>query len=362
MTVTTAGSLADHLAPVANHLAPLVAPGSLSALATVARQLPGSLTSTFGFECRLGSDRGRADFLVSVRGDRGRRGLAERFAGSADPATQGIGAFAREWSEPSSAMGTVVDNVWLEFDVDGSRSDVPSAFFGFLPSAPAAEGSRPRAERARHLAATGAALELLGGTRGGPQQLDTLARCFEAHPGAEVFQVGMMLSRTPALVRLCLRLRSVGDLVPLLRRVGWRGDEANLRRTVEPVAGRADYVCVDLDVGERVHPRVGLECYVTHGNRWPDLLAGLRSQGLCTPDEHEALLAYPGQDVHDGADPRWPPALAAAGTVLGPGWTGVVVRSLHHVKVVHHPDGPPEAKAYLAVNYRWLSPDAKVEP
>jgi hypothetical protein len=76
--------------------------------------------------------------------------------------------------------------------------------------------------------------------------------------------------------------------------VGWPGSETDLYGALKPVARLVDYVCLDLDVSETVHPKIGLECYFD-GNRrpkreprWGAFLDSLVLKGLCTADKREA--------------------------------------------------------------------------
>lgn len=354
MTVLGADSLAQYLPPVAARTPPsLVSADTFGQVERVARTLPGALSETFGFECPLGDDIPRADLLVGARSDRGWRGLSA-LARNPDPhpAVAGLRDFAAAWGDPTSPWGSTLDNVWLEFDIEGPNREVPSVFFGFRPTDPA-HGRPSASEGDRQLTATLASVAVLRGREPAPAPAAALRRCFHACPGAQVFQVGVMLGRATDAVRLCLRLRSFDDVPTYLGRVGWVGDVPALQATLEPLAALAEYVCLDVDVGSGVHPKVGLECYVAHARQWRPFLDALVARGLCTSGKHAALLAYPGRTEEEEADGAWPPALSRAARVLGERSASVCLRSLHHVKVVHHPDRPPEAKAYLAVNYRW---------
>jgi hypothetical protein len=67
------------------------------------------------------------------------------------------------------------------------------------------------------------------------------------------------------------------------------------------------------------------------------------THGLCTPEERNAILAWPGHDTFWTAAADWPLERVGMG--------GCCVRSLSHVKVVAQPGREPEAKVYLLVSY-----------
>ena len=109
-----------------------------------------------------------------------------------------------------------------------------------------------------------------------------------------------MLSRGAEAVRLCINLRTVEGIVEYLAGVGWPGSEADVLGVLEPIAGLVDYVCLDIDVGETVHRKIGLECYFDGIKqprtepRWGVFLDSLVRDGLCTADKRDALLSYSG--------------------------------------------------------------------
>ena len=152
--------------------------------------------------------------------------------------------FAVHWADPSSPLYHAVDNVWLEFDVDGPPPDVPVPSIFFAPQSngqmddievagePNAEGRLATVERT---------IRLLAGGEPPPRMLEG---CFGVLSSDEkVFQVGLMLSRGEDAVRLCIRLRSVERIMEYLTVVGWPGDEADLRGVLEPLARSVDRVC-----------------------------------------------------------------------------------------------------------------------
>jgi hypothetical protein len=365
------GLFEEYLGPVAAVVSPrLISPSAFSAIDSVAGVLPSTLAyNTFGFECRLGEDLPRADFLVLATASCGRDSLAGHHPTSrlpdhlmADPVWRRVQDLATPWAEPSSPLYHAMDNMWLEFDVDGPVPEipVPSVFFG-LPTNARTDAAREPGNR--HQATVETAIRLLSGDEPSPRVPETLSRCFRALlPEEHVFQVGLMLSRGAGPVRLCIRLRSVERIVEYLVGVGWPGDEAALRGVLEPLSRSVDRVLLDIDVGETVGAKVGLECYF-EGNRqprreprWGAFLDSLVRQGMCTAGKRTALLEYPGYVDQNAEGVAWPTALRRTSQLLAGRSLSTFVRSLHHVKIVYHPGRPLEAKAYLAVNHHWHTP------
>jgi hypothetical protein len=368
------GSFEEYLRPITAYVPPaLISPSAFSDINSVARVLPATLAhNMFFFECRLGERAPRADFSVLARSSCGRSSLAGIHPTStlpaglmADPVWRRVEDFAVSWADPSSPLYHAVDNVWLEFDVDGPPPDVPvpSIFFAAqskgqmddiqVAGEPNAEGRLATVERT---------IRLLAGEP--PPRM--LERCFRALSSDEkVGHVGLMLSRGEDTVRLCIRLRSIERIRAYLTVVGWPGDEVDLRGVLEPLARSVDRAVLTIDVGDAVRPKIGLECCF-YGNsqprrepRWGAFLNSLVLSGLCTADKREALLAYPGYVDEAAHTVPWPAALRRASQLLGGRSLSTFVRSLHHVKIVYRPGEPLEAKAYLAGNHHWHTPASR---
>jgi hypothetical protein len=224
--VPKTSSFEEYLRPVAASVPPgLISPSAFSDINSVAHVLPATLAyNTFIFECRLGEMTPRADFSVLAKASYGRDSLAGLHPMSTFPARlmtdltwRHVDDFAAHWADPSSPLYRTVNNVWLEFDVDGAPPDIPipSVFFGLKSS------SRERARGVAYepnvdgyITTAEKAIGLLSGSKLPPRVLETLSDCFRALSSLEhVFQVGLMLSRGAEAVRLCINLRSVERIV-----------------------------------------------------------------------------------------------------------------------------------------------------
>ena len=202
--------LASFVDVVAPWLDPALVDGpALAEIRTVASRLPGTLSRRIGFEVRLGEEAARADFLVCVT-----RAEREALAGAGEDTLIGrtswapLRALAEAWAA-SPLLDGAVASLWIELDLAAAATaePVPSVFFGLADLL--SERDDPDAWRgvaAHDLATTLAALEVLSGGPVAPGLRRHLAECFGAlPPGAKVFQVGAMLSRGTAAVRVCVR-------------------------------------------------------------------------------------------------------------------------------------------------------------
>jgi hypothetical protein len=167
----------------------------------------------------------------------------------------------------------------------------------------------------------------------------------------------MMLARPGETVRICIRGVPAEQRLELLRRIGWPGDVAELAARLADLPALADSVDLDLDLLPGVGEKLGLECsfFPGHPDRWgfPAFVDALVERGLCLPDKRAGLLAWSG-GVHERTRPEeWPADLRRRSAELGPGTASAFIRWPYHVKLVHQPGRPLEAKAYLAVRQFW---------
>lgn len=329
---TTVGEVVRAVAPYLT--ADLISPTHLTHLQTIAGRLPTTLTNYFGFECRLGEAAATADILFCVRQVANqplvlaglRRGIPEEW-GQQETVWQRVRDFGREWATPTSRLFRKVQDIWLEFDVAGPPDaiPIPSLFFGskVIHAGIPANAHRWISEEAVRLL-TGRPLTV-------PLQQSLLA-CIAALPDhALLFQMGAMLSREPAFVRVCLSRLTAEMIWSYLEAVGWSGERSRLAPLLDDLSPFTGSFALDLDLLEgKIGPRIGLECGLQKGSttaEWSPFLDYLVAQGLCLPGKRDGLLHYLVSD--DDAGP--------------------VERGLHHIKVVLESGVPTEAKAYLSV-------------
>jgi hypothetical protein len=251
--------------------------------------------------------------------------------------------------------------MWMEFDVEAVPPSipVPSVFIGSedLQSAEPARDNRLMPDHCAWL--TESALPLLLGAELDSALRGQIARCLNLlPPGARIFQVGLMLARASRVTRLCVRGVSRTQIIEYLRALDYDTSSGQLDELLDLLGPLVERIDLDLDVADRVLPKIGLEGYqATDAPAINKLLNHLVSCGLSTPAKAEALELWRGM-AHERLTPEiWPRDLLALSGFLEGRVHSAFARWLHHVKIVYQPGLPPQAKAYLAVHHLWLAPE-----
>jgi hypothetical protein len=303
---------------LARHFVPaLISETGLNGLREIAVRIPPELNPRlFGLEVPLGRDEREADLLVHV----GKRDQAWNQLIRADVPGEKSWHAARAMAAGSDAQ---IDDLWLEFD--RSRPANPSLFW------------KPGDGRRQLLSTLAAVRDTLGPEVLTYRDLVAARACGRAHtPDSRVFQMGLMLGRRPATLRMCVRgLATPSQRRSFLRRASWKGTIDELETALATFGSGFDEVALVVDA----NGGAGLECYVTEcrraarADRWGKVLSNATREALCTVSERDALLACP------GAEP------------LGRGrLVELEARSIHHVKLSASSGMPVRLKAYLAVD------------
>jgi hypothetical protein len=345
----------------------LISDESLSEMVETAACLPGGLTNFFGFECPLGRREGQADLLVcAAAAEGGRAVLAGEGAAHLPnvfenhPTWRKAFTFAKCWNDPLSPLFENVHNLWLEFDTTGQPASIPSPsiFFGAHSLERLLETECAEALSTRCAWLTQVALPVLRDQALPVIEQAQITRCIEALPfGARVFQVGLMLSRPSQSTRICVRGIPADQIIDYLQHVGWGGSPIDLGVVIDTLSDYVDSFSVDIDVSDRVLPKIGLECYCgVTVEKISSFLEYLVSAGFARPEKAEAVAAWRGM-VHErlSAD-AWPSDLLAASAFMSGRLHSMFHRRLHHIKVVYEPGQALHAKAYLAVQHVWVEP------
>lgn len=347
----------------------LISSEALSNIRRIAALLPSALTDFFGFECPLGVSEAIGDFLVCSRASQGREVLTGQGPGQGLPVFfhdeavwRQIRTFSIEWSNPQSPLFDHVHNMWIEFDVGGTPSSVtpvPSVFIGPDNLQSLGVTAHPGQMPEHCMWLTDLALPLLLGSETDCALRAQIARCINLlPPSARIFQVGLMLARPSCTTRLCVRGVSPTQIAEYLRALDYDISSAGLKELLGLLEPLVDRIDLDMDVADRVLPKLGLECYLpSDAAAIRRFLTHLVSSGLSTEAKALALESWPGMAHERLNRDIWPPHLLALSAFLGGRVHSIFARWLHHVKIVYQPGLPLQAKAYLAVHHLWLAPE-----
>jgi hypothetical protein len=330
-----------YLDAVAPRLAGVMAPGELAACRAVLAAIPAIAPRTFVFECPLAGEAPRADVAYSF--DRPSAGLtALRVAGL--PAA--VAALLDRLDEPGAPAASTL---WLEHDLDRPVTDPPSVFLGDADLSGAGAGARGPERLAYLLAALGPVDDAMA---------SALAACHRAlPPGAALFQVGRMLPRPGAPVRLCIRHVPAAGLDAFLAAAA---PDRVLRLPAAARAFVAEHrpfvLDVDLEPGRGVGHRVGIELIVedrSPGKVIP-LLDELVARGLCAPGKRDLVAGWAGVTAYRRDDAPRPIADVCA--LVGGRARAGHLRLVSHLKLVCEHEQIIAAKAYLCLRYFVTSP------
>ena len=335
----------EYLKIVAPHLSPdLISPGAMDRIQLLSSILPPF--SLAGLECRLGAGQSRVDFQVSILPVT--LNLPQELR--PDPVWQFLQDFCLEWVSPTSWLLQGIKGLVLEFDLDEESASipVPCIFWTFNPG-------------------MGSVQNLLSIIRMLPTEQisssleSSLRLCAAAGPESARFShLGVMLSRPTPVVRVNIRGIPEGELEDYLRQIGCGDETATLSNLLEGISDFVDYIILALDVGEKVYPRIGLECFLnkqpSEEGHWQLFLDYLVEKGLCTPGKKDALLSWEGYSLPSSEPQLWPKNISWGDRFLGARAVSLFTRYINHLKIVYQPS-LLEAKAYLGFIHGWYDRD-----
>ena len=325
-------------------------------------RLDGAITDFFGFEVHLARPEERVDTLVCVKAETGGRERLMRAVASAgnEGWRRDLGRFLNDWSNPAELWAARVANIWLEFDLVAPQLDQPppSLFFGndrlIGADEPKVFGESPACQR--HPARRGT-------ERTGDGRCPRVLRCLP--DGAVIFQIGQMLARPNAPLRLCIRDLPPDLVGPFLADLGLGRRRHELEDLLGRLAAFGGDVDLDLDVTDEIGARIGLEWSPPPSpearlDAEAQMFAWLVEAGLCLPEKAAACRSWTAL-VHCRRHAElWPGPLMAGDGIAERRATSCIARYLHHVKIVAAPGGHREAKAYLACLHRFV-PDKMIK-
>ena len=347
-----AESLGEVLAQLRGHISPVLIEGTgWERLLERARNLPATMAAfPFGFELPLHERRPGGDLGVSVVGGTASAAYFEEQGRSEDahPSAAGIAQLLAETRSERSPLRQVVGRkMMLEFDVDsapGAARPAPGIFLRPAERPIVADGV---SQRMRDIGCVLDAIVSAAGWRSDAAEHREVERVYRAQPpDTRIDSFGVFPSRDRAVRLAVTGLRSSRDVVAFLEQAGWAGEHSAVASTVLHFEKREAFVNMGLhfDVSaDGLGPKLGLSFlaknrkpndpryWVDSPRQWTAFLDGLGDAGLGDSEKLSALAGW---------------SAGAQALFCGSG-TFVLMRGIHHIKLVLTEDRFEQAKAYV---------------
>ena len=311
--------------------------------------LPATLGAfPFGLELPLHDTRPRADLGVSLLGgSRSAAIFADRpqCASAESSEARIVRLLDQTRSEESPLRRVAGRKMLLEYDIPPTGGDAfpePGIFLYPEEGMLIGDGSE---RRRRDLGVVVDAVVAAAGWDVDSAERREIERVYRAlEPDTDIRAVGAFPSRSRAIRLAAAGFTGARDVVAFLERTGWLGHRSVVEPIVSPLEARGAfrYIVVHFDVGiDGPAPSLGLSFYARAGQwikefePWAALVDGIRAAGLAAP---EKLVSLAGSSC--GAE-----------TLFGRSGLLVLLRGIHHLKVVLAGDRVEQVKAYT---FFWL--------
>lgn len=347
-----ARSLGDLLERLRGRISPtLVGGASWEALLRRARDLPATLAAfPFGFELPLHEQRPHADLGVSlVAGSRSARHFQTLGTGEdADPVLAGLARLVREKGRADSLLHRITGRkMVLEYDISPSGQGLHPAPGAFLyPTEQPLYGR----DAGRRLEDLGVVLDGVAATgwEWNARERRQVERLFLAlQPDARILSLGAFPCRARGIRLAVTGFKTSGEVMAFLQGAEWPWPRARVESMLAHLEVRDSFgtIAVHLDVrSDGLGPRLGLGLYARdmswlQGGRywldspgnWTAFIESMREQQLAAPEKLAAL-----ENWSSGAE-----------LLFGRSGQFVLVRGVHHVKLVATEDRVDQVKAYV---------------
>lgn len=347
-----APSLGDLLRRLRRRIPPeLVGGAGWEALTERASDLPATLAAfPFGFELPLHEQQPHADLGVSVvSGSRSAKHFLDLGSGTdAGPASAALARLVEAKGRKDSRLHRVTGRkMVLEYDIDPSGDGLHPAPGAFLyPTEKPLFGR----DASRLLEDLGVVLDGVAATGWDwdVRERRQVERLFlTLQPEARILSLGAFPCRARGVRLAVTGFKTSSDVMSFLQRAGWPWSRAPLQSTLANLEACESFgtIAVHLDVrSDGLGPKLGLGLYardtswLQSGRYWLDspgnwtaFIDSMREERLAVPEKLAAL-----ENWSSGAE-----------LLFGKSGRFVLVRGVHHVKLVAMEDRVDQVKAYV---------------
>lgn len=348
----------------------LLSQQNLSEIRSNAQKFPRNLTTVTGFECHLGKE-SQADWGIEIVGNEDTKNVLagiltddnntpSPFQGEIWP---NIRTFSALWKDPGSVLCKNIRAAWFEFDTTDRIQVIPAPCVFLVPAFTSGEEVGASTEWIFDNA-----IPVLTGADCPVDIKDTFMRCIRKLPAdSSIFIIGIMLPRKSREIRLSVKFDDPLKIISYLADIGWPYETAHLRLLIhDAIRTKVNRVILDLDIGNEVGPKLGLECSfcptIYHReHKWRDLFHYLVERELISRAECDAVLSFPGSDIII----RHPGIVMSSLNDKTPGReriiSSTIIRYISHVKFVYSPSKPLAVKAYIGIRQIDTEKDSIME-
>jgi hypothetical protein len=331
----------------------LVSATEFGKMVSIGTHFPSLMSMGAAFETRLSKTHPQLDLFFAINKDN-RSVLADSLPRSllnpalfSHPVWQQIRVLFNVWNVSGSDLDSSVNQVFLEFDLDGVTPDipVPAVFMQISDTFYLKDPDLPQNsfKDAQDLE-TGWIFKALSILKNGSISSGALAKtrqCFDnLLPGTCIDHIAIMASRTPDAIRINVNGLGLEQLYNYLESIGLGSRTTQLRNVLPGLYKLVDHLVLAIDISDSFSPRIGIELRFPKGERsiynetkWELLLDKLVSLGLCIEGKKEGLMKWGGKSRE-----LFDPELCRF----------MIFRHLDLIKLVFKPDLPPSAKAYFS--------------
>jgi len=312
-----------------------------------------------GFEYQLKQNITGLDFQQAVRNRKVEIGSLNSWAQSGllplpgkQRSSSALLNLVETWQDENSLANQIVDQLWLEFDCGDpvKSSGDPSVFLGFPVKSDTSLA---------HFELISQVFQILTGRKLPPETAATLQPIFElADQAGGVSHAGFMLSRNSKQVRMILPMPNRASAKKLLNHAHGYEIPANLDKALNWLFERFKTLRLCLDIGSSISQRIGLECSLNTrhaADQNADLVFDqLIARNLCTEQEKEALMAWPGLIYPGSGSAPWPDEMIIHSLLQDSNRFNVIDCRLSHLKFNLATTGILNAKAYFGYFENWI--------
>lgn len=335
----------------------LISSDNYSRICHLASYFNNNISSFFGFETRLNSEKGLADYLFAVSSHRGEKEALNallhsyKFQSFVNQYREwnNLKLFTREWCKEGSLLNKKVQGLWFEFDMNNEINGLPIPSV-FINTTPISNNFSIDDEQYHWL--TEIAIPLLMGEKLSKDIEKNFINCIQKLPNdTYLIDIGIMLSRSSSNIRLMLNKFKPDEIIPYLQSINWKGDISNLQILISELEKYVNRITLHFGINGHVNSSIGIECsmksdLLNNGEKWSRFLDYLSEKGLCTLEKKEKVLNFIGSDVNEDEFnfETYSPIVKMENSSAN-----ALIRYISHVKISYSTDGKIKAKAYPGV-------------